>query len=287
MKLLNAIPVFVLLCVPCSGGETQPPASKPEIDRAFTRLYNFDFTEAHSIIDKFVAANPSDPLGYSVRSSAHLFGELDRLGILEGEFFIDDKKIADKKKVKPDPQVREKLFRAVEDAQSRARTMLEGNDSNQSALFAMCITYGIVTDYMALVEKKQIGSLNYVKNSTSFAQKLLRVNPQFYDAYLTTGLTEYLIGSLPFFVRWFVRIDEIQGSKTQGIQNLELVARSGHYLKPFARILLTIAYLREKRPLDAKRELTDLVRDYPENPLLKKELEKLTASLARTQGLRP
>ena len=287
MKLLNAFPVFVLLCVPCSGAETQPPASKPEIDRAFTRLYNFDFTEAHSIIDKFVAANPSDPLGYSVRSSAYLFGELDRLGILEGEFFIDDKKIADKKKVKPDPQVREKLFRAVEDAQSRARTMLEGNDSNQSALFAMCITYGIVTDYMALVEKKQIGSLNYVKNSTSFAQRLLRVNPQFYDAYLTTGLTEYLIGSLPFFVRWFVRIDEIQGSKTQGIQNLELVARSGHYLKPFARILLTIAYLREKRPLDAKRELTDLVRDYPENPLLKKELEKLTASLARTQGLRP
>ncbi len=281
MKIENAIPVFLLLCAIRLGGETLAPGSEPEIDRAFSRLYNFDFAGAHSIIDKFVAANPANPMGYSVRASAYLFGELDRLGILEGEFFTDDRKIADKKKLKPDPGVREKLFRAVEDAQVRARAILEGNADNQNALFAMCITYGIVTDYVALVEKKQLGSLNHVKNSTGFAHRLLKVNPQFYDAYLTTGLTEYLIGSLPFFVRWFVKIDEIQGSKTQGIQNLELVARSGRYLKPFARILLSIAYLREKRPKDAKKELTELVRDFPENPLLRKELEKVTASIAR------
>jgi hypothetical protein len=282
MKIPNFPFLLTLLAALCRGSDAAQEV-RPELDRAFGRLYNFDFASAHSIIDQFIAANPADPLGYSVKSSAYLFGELDRLGILEGEFFTDDKKIADKKRLKPDPQVREKLFRAVEDAQSRARTVLDANSENQNALFAMCITYGIVTDYMALVEKKQIGSLNYVKNSTGFAQRLLKINPKFYDAYLTTGLTEYLIGSLPFFVRWFVRIDDIQGNKAQGIQNVELVSRSGHYLKPFARILLSIAYLREKRPRDAKRELTDLVRDFPENPLLRKELEKVSALVARSK----
>ncbi len=63
-------------------------------------------------------------------------------------------------------------------------------------------------------------------------------------------MTEYLIGSLPFFVRWFVKVDNIEGNKEQGMRTVELVARQGHYLKPFAKILLEIADLREKRPSD-------------------------------------
>lgn len=278
MRLPNILPVLTLwVLAPCA----RPQGFRPEIDHAFSRLYNFDFAGAHVILDRYIAANPADPLGYSVRCTAYSFAELNRLGILEGEFFIDDKKLIDRKKLKPDPDLRRKLFAAVEDAQSRARAVLETKPNDQNALFAMCITHGVVTDYMAFVDKKQLGSLNYVKSSTGFAQRLLKVNPQFYDAYLTTGLTEYLIGSLPFFVRWFIRIDDVQGSKSTGIGNLELVSRSGHYLKPFARILLAIAYLREKRPQDSKAILENLVRDHPENPLLRKELGRLNAVMAK------
>jgi predicted Zn-dependent protease len=53
------------------------------------------------------------------------------------------------------------------------------------------------------------------------------------------------------------------------------VANEGHYLKPFAKILLGIAALREKRPHDAQRLLTELSRNYPQNPLFRRELEKL------------
>ena len=57
---------------------------------------------------------------------------------------------------------------------------------------------------------------------------------------------------------------------------MELVARQGHYFKPFAKILLAIAYLRGKRPNDTKRLLAELARDYPENPLFEKELAKIS-----------
>jgi hypothetical protein len=134
-------------------------------------------------------------------------------------------------------------------------------------------------DYTALVEKKQLSSLSLVKRSTAFAQRLLKINPQYYDAYLTTGTTEYLIGSLPFFVRWFVRVDNINGDKTQGMQTVQLVATHGHYLKPFAKILLAIANLREKRPRESEKLLIELSHDFPENPLFKKELALLSAKL--------
>ena len=142
----------------------------------------------------------------------------------------------------------------------------------------MCIVTGVTSDYTALVEKRQIAALSSVRRSAVWANRLLRVDPNFYDAYLTTGVAEYILGSLPFFVRWFVRIDNVKGSKEKGIRNVELVARQGHYFKPFAKILLGIAYLRDKRPREAHRLLLELARDYPGNPLFKKELAKVSSS---------
>jgi hypothetical protein len=254
-----------------------------EIDFAFSRLYNFDFRGTHAALDKSIAVHPEEPLAYSVRASAYLFYELDRLSILQSQFFADDKRIADKKKVAPDPAIRKQLFGAIDDAQSRAQARLDRNPADQDSLFSFCITTGVLTDYMALVEKRQIGSLPLVKRAAAYAQRLLKLNPNYYDAYLTTGMTEYLIGSLPFFVRWFVRVDNLDGNKEQGMRTVELVARRGHYLKAFAKILLAVADLREKRPRDSQVILAELARDYPENPLFKSELEQLTAKLRAGQ----
>jgi hypothetical protein len=254
-----------------------------EIDQAFSRLYNFDFPGAHAALNRRISSNPEDPLPYAVRASADMFYELDRLSILEGEFFSDDKRIADKKNIKPDPANRALLFKALDDAQSHAQARLAANPNDENALFASCIATGVLGDYTALVEKKQIGSLSLVKRSTAFAQRLLKLNPQFYDAYLTTGTTEYLIGSLPFFVRWFVRVDNINGNKDQGMQTVQLVAAKGHYLKPFAKILLAIANLREKRPRESEKLLIELSHDFPENPLFKKELALLSARIRSGQ----
>jgi hypothetical protein len=250
-----------------------------DIDHAFSRLYNFDFPGAHAALNRYIEINPEDPIGYAVRSSAYLFSELDRLSILESQFFSDDKRIAEKKRLKPDPLVKAQLLKAIDDAQSRAQTRLDANPNDEEALFAMCITTGVQTDYAALIEKKQISSLSLVKKGAAYAQRLHKLKPDFYDAYQTTGMTEYVIGSLPFFVRWFIKVENINGNKEQGMKTVEIVARKGHFLKPFAKILLAMAHLREKQPRAAEVLLAELVNDYPENPLFKKELAQLTVTM--------
>jgi len=244
-------------------------------------MYNTDFAGAHADLERYVAAQPDDPLGYAVDASAYLFSELDRLGILEGEFFADDKRIIEKKNLKPDPGLREKFLRDVNDAQSRGTKLLSSNGSDQNALFSMAITQGVTMDYTALVEKRQLSSLGPARRANDYAQQLLKVNPQFYDAYLTTGLSEYLLGSLPFYVRWFVHFDGVSGNKSTGIDNLKLVVRSGHYLRPFAKILLAICYMREKQPHETQKLLAELTSEFPANPLLKKELAKVSAQLTQ------
>ena len=269
----------VLAALPAMAAAPVGERAAPEIDQAFVRMYNTDFHGAHTLLDHYITAQSSDPLGYAVRASAYLFSELYRLGILESEFFADDKRIIEKKKLTPDVDIKQKLFRTIDDSQARAAKILASNPNDQNALFAMAITQGVTMDYTALVEKRQLSSLSSARRANSFAQRLLNINPEFYDAYLTTGLNEYLIGSLPFYVRWFVHFDGVNGSKDTGIQNLQLVARSGHYLRPFAKILLAMVYLREKQPHETENLLAGLTSEYPENSLLRKELAKVTAQI--------
>jgi tetratricopeptide (TPR) repeat protein len=250
------------------------------IDDALHSLYNFDFPAAHATLNTYIAAHPQDPLPYAFRGSAYLFYELDRLGVLESEFLTDDDRLVEKTRPHPDPVVRAQFLQAMGDAQKRAEAVLKSNPNDRDGLFAMCVIAGVSTDYMALVEKRPIASLGPARRANGYAQRLLKLDPKFYDAYLTAGFSEYMVGSLPFFIRWFVHFDNVDGDKQRGVQHLELVAREGHYLGPLAKVFLGIIDLREKKPQEARELLAELVRDYPRNPLYRKELDKLDRKLA-------
>jgi hypothetical protein len=277
-----------LLCAPlleaATPGEGACGADSPDLSAAFDHLYNFNFPAAHADINRYIAAHPKEPVGYAIRAAAYLFYELDRLEILESEFLISDKHIAEKKALRPDPDIREKFLKAVEDARSRAEAALASNPQDRQALFSMSIVEGVTTDYMAFVEKHQIASLSPARRSNNYAQQLLKLNPPCVDAYITAGISEYMVGSLPFFIRWFVKFDNVQGSKEQGVKNLELVVREGHYFKPFAKILLGIIDLREKRPHETEKLLESLARDYPSNPLFRKELARIATAQSGRQN---
>jgi hypothetical protein len=272
--MLRTGAILSVLCIPAL-------CAAEGLEDAITRMYDFDFPASHQVLDRYIESHPNEPLPFAFRASAYLFYELDRMGVLESEFLVDDNQIAErKKKIEPDPATRARFLQAVADAQNRALAALKSDPNNRDALFAMCVAQGVSTDYMAFVEKRQISSLSVAKKSNSYAQRLLKLDPHFYDAYLTAGVSEYMIGSLPFFVRWFVHFDNVDGSKQKGIERLEIVSREGHFFRPFSKILLGIIALREKRPRDAQRLLVELARDFPANPLFRKELAKVNAKLS-------
>jgi hypothetical protein len=78
-------------------------------------------------------------------------------------------------------------------------------------------------------------------------------------------------------VRWMLRLGGLPGDKQAGIADLQLTAERGHYLAPFARILLAIAYVREKDRPRALRLLMGLRTQFPGNPLYAREIARLQA----------
>jgi predicted Zn-dependent protease len=268
----------------CLGAANARVDTSTPLGQAIVRMYNFDFPGAHAILDRQIAEDPRLPIVHSVKAAAYLFGELDRLKILQMDFFQDDDRVIDRNELKPDQALREEFLRQIEKARELANARLATHPDDREALFTLCMSAGLVTDYAALVERRRLGSFALAKQSQAYALKLLALDPPFYDAHLTAGSVEYVVGSLYFFVRWFVRIDGIQGSKQKAIEHLQIVAERGKYYGPFARILLSVIHLREKRPQEAERLLAELVSEFPGNPLFHQELAR-ARELAR--GNRP
>ncbi len=216
-------------------------------------------------------------MGPACEAAGLLFSEFDRLGILESQFYENDKAFDARQKPTPDPAVRGRFDAAVENAETRARARLAKDPKDRDALFAMTLSSGLKADYAALIEKRNLTSLHFTKEATAWAEQLLAVDPECYDARVATGFSKYIIGSMAAPVRWILRLGGVPGDKSGGIADLQLTAQHGHYLAPFARILLAIAYVREKDKPRARELLAALREEFPNNPLFGREIARLDA----------
>ena len=245
------------------------------LDNGFRLMYNLDFTRAQQQFTSYQQKHEDDPLGPACQAAGYLFAEFERLGVLESQFYESDSKFDKRKKLSADPEVREAFDAALARAETLAQARLAHDSHDQNALFAMTLSSGLKADYAALIEKRNMVSLRFTKEATAWANQLLAVHPDYYDAHLASGVSKYIIGSMAAPVRWILRIGGVNGDKKAGISELELTAQRGHYLAPFARILLAIAYVREKDRAHAREVLASLKEDFPNNPLFGKEMARL------------
>jgi hypothetical protein len=267
--------LFLMALAPAgAAAQVQKVDTEAALKLAYARLYNFDFNGAQEILDRQRQLDPQQPVIVATKAAAYLFSELDRLRILELDFFTDDEKMVDRRKLVPDPGIRAMFFKTVDESDKLANAKLAAKADDPEGLLALCMTTGLVTDYAALIEKRRFGSFALAKKSHIWANKLLDLKPPMVDAYMTFGTAEYVVGSLPFFLRWFVHMDSVEGNKKKGIDELELVAKQGKYYGPFARMLLAVIAMREKRPQDAESLLASLSSEYPQNPLIRQELAR-------------
>jgi len=252
----------------------------PKLEAGFHLLYELKPEEARNQFEAWQESHPEDPLVSASKAASYLFEECYRQGVLTSEFFLDNKRFLGKIPLKPDPKLRRAFFGADKQAQELAQLRLKTTRDDTNALFAMALSVGMQADYASLIDKHQLESLKMIHEADKYAKKLLLVAPDAADAYLGLGTANYIIGSLPGLKKFFLGFAGIHGDKKAGIQQLEIAADHGHYLRPFAKILLAMAALREKKPEMARIQLNELVAEFPENPLFASELAKLDVSRA-------
>jgi len=264
-----------ILFVAILGASTALAAPNPVIERGYTQMYNLNFEEAHRTFAQFELDHPSDPLGPVSNAAAYLFAEFDRLNILHSEFFVDTGLFHRSPKVTPDPAARQAFDQELEKSGNLANSILEGTPEDADALFAKILTLGLRADYVGLVERRYLDALKVIKDSRATAEKLLLIQPNYYDAYLAVGLENYLFSLKPAPVRWILQAGGAQTDREKGVEDLRLTAERGLYLSPYARLLLAVAALRSKDVPKARDLLGALAREYPHNRLYAQELAQL------------
>jgi hypothetical protein len=275
------IATFAICTVLMSPPQAAADMASAGLNRGFGRLYDLDFAGAQTEFASWEKLNPENPMGPASEAAGILFSEFNRLGVLEAQFYEDDSVFNARKKYEADPAQRARFEEQLNRAEALAKPRLSRDARDRDALMAMTFAAGLRSDFAALIEKRNMASLHYTKEATAWAQQLLAADPTCYDAHLAGGVSHYIIGSMAAPVRWVLRLGGISGDKAAGISELQTTAAKGELLAPFARILLAIAYVREKDLPRARETLLALQKDFPNNTLFGRELARLDNKLSR------
>ncbi len=283
MCILRAF--FVIACLAILSGSAALAENSPApnsfvlgptgLDRGFYDMYNLDFTQAHHEFAIWMQVHPADPMGPVSDAAAYLFTEFARLGVLDIDLFADDTNFENRNKNAPDPTIKVAFQRQLDRANELADAVLAVSPQDTRALFVKTLANGLHADYAQMIEKRDFAGLKYTKAASKYAGRLLAIAPQEYDAYLAIGLENYILGLNPAPVRWFLKLTGAQTNATLGKKDMNLAASKGHYLAPFARLLLAVAALRDKDKIKARQILASLSTEFPNNPLYARQLAKI------------
>ncbi|HEX4998980.1 MAG TPA: hypothetical protein VFY29_12195 [Terriglobia bacterium] len=273
--------VSIALCallVP-AGAVASPQAGPPTVDAdlqaGFRAMYALDFAASERHFSEYRKRNPDDAFGYAADAARVLFTELHRLGALDAELYVDDKHLLAETRGKPDKDVKRRIEELTAKAQKVARDALEQDPANENAMFALAFANGLEADYAFLIEKDRRAAAKPGRLGYDYAKRLIEKNAEFNDAYIWTGVTNYVVASLPFPIRWLAKLRGYPGSKDTAIKDLRRASERGSLLKPYARILLAVTFLRENRKDDARKLLESLAAEFPANPLFQKHARRL------------
>src|SRR5262249_19661572 len=131
-------------------------------------------------------------------------------------------------------------------------------------------------------ERKFFSAMRNGSRCVDAHEKVLRIKPDYYDAYLSIGVYDYIVGSLPFSYKFFATMVGVRGNKKRGIARLQTIIEKNAVTADDARILLVAISRNEKRYDDALSMLEQLSSKYPNSYLLKLERASALVTLNRS-----
>jgi tetratricopeptide (TPR) repeat protein len=265
-----------------AGSDYHPvdPLTQP----AWQHFYNNEYDEAIAYFQKEVDVQPDDPEAWNHLAQGILYREMFRNGALESQLVSGTNPFVRRAKMEVSPAVRERFTTAINKAMALGEADLQKNPNDVRALYALSVAHGLRANYLFLVEKAWTDALKDATASRKYSNRLLEVDPKFVDAEVVQGLHEYVVGSLPFYMRMFGFLAGFHGDREGGIRDLQLVAQKGVLSKYDAKILLAVIYRREHRSQEAIPLLKELSQRFPRNYLFRLEQVQMYSDLGDKQN---
>jgi tetratricopeptide (TPR) repeat protein len=256
-------------------------AAVPPQSEGFTALYNLDYDRAVSLFEESVKRSPDNPEAWNHLAQSLLYRALYRSGALDSGIFSKDNAFLKKPRT-PMPAPDEKRFvEAITTSLALTGMRLRKDPNDQGALYAQGVAYAHRAQFFLLVKKANLDALRDGTRSRKAHNRLLQLNRSMADARLIPGMHEYVVGSLPRWVKALVFLAGFSGDRKKGIEYIESAAASGMKTGVEARVLLSLVYRRERQPEKGVPLVRELAEAFPRNHLYRSEVALLLAASGR------
>ncbi len=254
-------------------------AQDPLAAQGFEHFYSLEYDDAVAEFEKEIAAKPAGPEPYNHLAQALLYRELYRAGALESELVTGANPFLRRAKMEPKPEDLRRFDDAIANAMKFAQARIDRNPADTRSIYALGVAYGLRGNCGFLVRKTYMDALRDATSARKLSNRVVELDPAFIDARMVQGAHDYIVGSLPGYIRFLGFLSGIRGDKEAGIRALRLVAEKGTNNKMDAQILLGVIYRRERRSQDALPLLAEMTARYPRNYLFRLEQSQMFADL--------
>ena len=267
--------VFVLALASLLIGQT--PADPNAA--AFDHFYDMNYNLATQEFRDFTVAHPQSADGWNYLAQAIFYSGMFDCGIMGSDLVKDNDAILHSAKVVLPPERDLEMHNALDKAEALARGRLGENPNDANALYALGVSYGLRANYELLAKHAWLAGLKAANESRKLHEQVIKIDPTNYDARLVPGTHQYMVGTLPLFIRIAAKAAGVNGNKAEGLKKVELTATRGDRSKVDAQILLAVLYRREGRSASGIPILQKLSDSYPGNFVFRVELAKLYADI--------
>jgi len=131
------------------------------------------------------------------------------------------------------------------------------------------------------IDRSYSDAFSHGKKAYKYHHTIIEENPNYFDAYMSVGLYEYVVDNLPWYIKWAAVIVGYRGSQERGFEYLTRAATKGQYAADDAAVLQMVLFVRENRFADALKNVSSLHSKYPRNYILHLNRAQILEKLGR------
>jgi len=216
-------------------------------------VFDMQFEQANKIFDEMIRMDPENAIGCFLKSKSYLWMYI---------FSTNDKEHIERSL---------ELFLKTIDI---AKEMLDKNEDDIDALFYIGNAYGYIGRRYGETGS-WIRAYWYGRKGTNYLKKVIKKDPDYYDAYLGLGMYRYYADVLPKYIKVLsFLLGGLGGDSEKGIDEVILASSKGNLIRGEAKFLLAseIYFNYEKNYEEALPLLKELTTNYPHNLFFKYSL---------------
>jgi len=248
MKTIILTILFTMLFVPTISAN---PKNINELGiKGIDLVFDMQFEQANKIFDEMIRMDPENAIGYFLKSKSYLWMYI---------FSTNDKEHIERSL---------ELFLKTIDI---AKEMLDKNEDDIDALFYIGNAYGYIGRRYGETGS-WIKAYWYGRKGTNYLKKVIKKDPDYYDAYLGLGMYHYYADVLPKFIKVLsFLLGGLGGDSEKGVDEVILASSKGNLTKGEAKFLLADEiYLNLEKNYEAALPLLkELTTNYPHNHFYK------------------